>query len=222
MLSSTREARPTATELKEYLMAHIHRNVSPTATECHACHRVFFSLDKAREHFQRCPGDVWTTTYQTKDTFPTVSPVTHHTLLPSPRDSIPTQPLGFVSTNDHGNPTKTRGEASTPDMHTSYTLNKHFSEKTFHPPPCAACLKTFHSKRKLYTHLYCGHHVRRPKYVHNKLSQNRKRWPRDNGHIGDTWSNRTTMYMQETPSYRQDYPHNPQGDSITGLPIIHT
>jgi serine/threonine protein kinase len=179
MLSSDRTFRPTATEVREYLTAHIHTNISSTAKECRKCRRIIFTGNQYKKHTKSCIVNL---SYTDAD-----RPITAKEMRWF--DSIP----GFWSddepsaSNSGGN----RGQngqvdvsrepntqiknsstqAQLPLVHlpSQSTRTVSWMDEQADPAPCAACLKRFSSKRKLMNHLYCGHHVRKPKYVQKRL-----------------------------------------------------
>lgn len=177
MLAGDRQSRPTATEIKQYLMAHIHENVSPTAKECRTCRRVFLSNNKFRKHL--------------KDPKPAQGQNGTASKAEVPNIIITERPVSTLWTDDapldfwadegpkfrtEGSLAKERTEtrikemAGIPDDRIVLIPEDQLTDDKADPTPCAVCLRqNFKSKKAFFQHLHRVHHYRNPKFVHRRL-----------------------------------------------------
>jgi serine/threonine protein kinase len=178
MLSLDRAFRPTAMEVREYLTAHIHTNISSTAKECRTCRRVIFTDNQFKKHTEYCK-------INSSDTG------TDPPIIAKERWWFDSRP-GFWDNDEpsasksggnrgqneqvnasHGPNVQMKGSRTQPSQLALITSQPARTisgvDEQADPAPCAACLKRFSPKRQPMNHLYCGHHVRKPKYVQKRL-----------------------------------------------------
>ncbi|KAH7386101.1 hypothetical protein BKA66DRAFT_69237 [Pyrenochaeta sp. MPI-SDFR-AT-0127] len=144
MLSTERDERPTAIQIRGGLAAHALKLFSSTGETCRVCNRDFISKNGLHKHLRKT-GHSSKGGLQNQDTRPA---------------NIPNEP-------DQG--LTIRGAANTPTQY--YYENGDIAEFDGNePPPCVVCWKSCDSKQKLFQHIYCGQHVRRQRQVLKRLA----------------------------------------------------
>lgn len=142
MLTSERDLRPTATQVKEQLAA-IGLKMFPATVQnsptCLICRKSFPSRNQLSKHLKA---------------------VGHHKQPDKGAfDSL-------TGDRDVGSGLKVRGVANAPAKY-HYDSAASVVEDL---PPCVVCWRDYESKGQLFKHLYCGEHVRKPKTVMKRLA----------------------------------------------------
>lgn len=154
MLTSERDERPTASQVKEQL-ATIARQLFPTqppSITCRTCKASFPSRKSLSTHLK-------TTGHNLKQPTNSAPLITRITKDESATPATHNSTIGF----------RIRGASDAlPTPHSNDT-DCDFEEA---PPPCVVCWKGFNCKKKLYQHLYCGEHTRSPRLVRKRLADN--------------------------------------------------
>lgn len=150
MLSSKREDRPTATQVKERLAAVVRKmftvavNNSPT---CLICHQSFPSKTQLWKH-RKAIGH-----HKQSDNNLNIG---NRDMKSEPRSSIAVEDVEL----------RIKGVADAP-------ANYHYdniAQGGENLSPCVVCWRDYASKRQLYKHLYCNEHVRKQKLVTKRLA----------------------------------------------------
>ncbi|KAF2788928.1 kinase-like protein [Melanomma pulvis-pyrius CBS 109.77] len=177
MLSKDRQSRPTATEIKQYLMAHIHENISPTAKECRTCRRVFLSINKFRKH-SKAPKHVQGQNETASKAGVSNSTITERLFSTLWTDDAPhdvwTEEGPKFRTKEslakEKTETRIKKMAGVPDDRIVLIPDDYLTDDKADPTPCAVCLRQdFESKKAFFQHLHRVHHYRNPKYVYRRL-----------------------------------------------------
>lgn len=163
MISSERDERPTASQVKEQLAA-IANEMFPVEAEtttirCQTCRNIFASREALSKHAKKKGHDQ----EQINHVVPLVDRITKDEPLSAritkdrSRESISVEDIEF----------KIRGAADAPPK-------LHYDEidgEPEIPPPCVVCWKGYDSKSKLFRHLYCGPHTRPSHVVIKRLAE---------------------------------------------------
>ncbi|KAF2822201.1 kinase-like protein [Ophiobolus disseminans] len=139
MLHTNRDARPTATQVKEKLAAIATKFFSSGSMTCRTCKEEFVSKNALQKHVKK-------TGHGRKD----------GSLSQNPKISDP-----GVNQKDQ---MTIRGAANAPVKH-YYDDKEPDSPK---PSPCVVCDKHFSTKGKFFKHLHGGHHYRGVNYVQKR------------------------------------------------------
>lgn len=153
MLSSERDKRPTASQVKGQL-ATIAREMFPaevetTAIRCQMCRNIFPSLHSLSKHARKKGHDL----SQVSKTVPLANRVTKD-------ESAPPVIIENIEL-------QIRGAADAPPTHHH---DDDIDGENEVPPPCVVCWKGYDSKQKLFRHLYCDNHTRSPHIVLKRLA----------------------------------------------------
>lgn len=161
MLSSERDERPTASQVKEQLAATAHEMfpVEAATIRCRTCLNVFPNQHSLLKHMQKKGHD----------------PEQGTSKVPLSARMTKAKPLAArITKEESAAPTvieefelQIRGAADASPMH-------HYDNgdgETDVPPRCVVCWKGYDSKQKLFRHLYCGAHTRPPHVVMKRLAQ---------------------------------------------------
>jgi hypothetical protein len=139
MLSSQRDVRPTATEVRDQLTAIAVRLFQPKNFTCLACQQSFAGKSPFWKHLKKTG---------------------HNRLKPMPVSNLPP-----VTDELSAKPGLTiRGFADAPAKY-YYDDNE---LDAIDPSPCMVCNKHFNTKRQFFGHLYGVHHYRGLKYVQKR------------------------------------------------------
>jgi hypothetical protein len=144
MLSSERDARPTATQVKDQLTAIALQLFHPKTVKCRACAETFPSRNQLTKHLKKTGHNRSTA-------------VKDLTVLPAP------------GATGKDNDLRVRGCAEAPAQ---YYYDEEDLD-VVNPSPCAVCHRHFDTKRQFFGHLLGGpHHYRSAKYVQKRKAEN--------------------------------------------------
>jgi serine/threonine protein kinase len=161
MLSSERDERPTAVQVKDRLKTIALQLFQPKTTKCHTCEETFPSRNQLTKHLKQ------TGHYRS-------AAGTDAAVLPAPNASGKTSGFNICGYAEiPGQPGKEnelriRGCADAP-------VQYHYDEKNLDavdPSPCAVCKRHFKTKKQFFTHLLGGpRHFRGAKYVQKRKAE---------------------------------------------------
>jgi len=182
MLSTDRDERPTASQVKEQFAAIATKHFASTGEQCPTCQRKFISKNALRKHVKKAG-------HARNNTAPMQASNTHLSRAQGPQ-------MQDFKTNYSANPydpqMTIRGAADAPTKYFYDDAELDAPESSI----CMACDKHFKTKRQLYAHLAAGHHFRSAKYIQKRKAEfdpatmDRKegrfiKWMRKDMHKGD-------------------------------------
>jgi hypothetical protein len=144
MLSTDRDARPTASQVKEQLAAIATKLFAPTGEKCNTCQQDFISVNALRKHVKKAghgrKAAVLVTDFKTT-----------HCVVETHSQMAIRGAADAIAKYHYDD-----AELDAPD-----------------PSPCAVCNKHFKTKRQFFAHLSGGpRHYRSAKYVMKRKAEN--------------------------------------------------
>ena len=163
MLSSERDERPTASQVKEQL-AVIAQEMFPVEAQsapirCQTCQNVFVSEGSLNKHAKKKGHSQGHAKH--------VIPLADRITKAEPLSARMTKAESATPIVIEDTELQIRGTADAPPTH-------HYDDgdgEPEAPPPCVVCWKSHDSKSKLFRHLYCGDHTRSPRVVMKRLAE---------------------------------------------------
>lgn len=145
MLSTDRNERPTASQVKQQLATIGMRLFSAAPTHCQQCHETFPSRNQLTKHLK--------TTRHKRPAQP------NNPIKPSPTE----ESIGL----------RIRGVAGAPATSHDGDDTAAPTATTNIPSPCVVCMRYFNSKKHFFGHIHGASHYRGPKYVHKRRAEER-------------------------------------------------